>query len=55
MKADPKAPLSWEPGNNRRAVVSRPAGMASSSGDEIDLVLGLLSVSGRGSVYSCVW
>lgn len=53
IKADPKALPVWEPGNNRRAVVARPANspLQSSSADEIDLVLGLLSVSvfeGRG-------
>jgi hypothetical protein len=47
IKADPKALPVWEPGNNRRAVVARTmtGTLPSSSGDEIDLVLGLLSVS----------
>jgi hypothetical protein len=56
VKADPKAPLVWEPGNNRRAVVARAAAAAASassllpstSGDDIDLVLGLVSVSEGG-------
>lgn len=37
-------PPVWEPGNNRRVVVPRPGGaLASGSGSEVDLVLGLLS------------
>lgn len=32
----------WEPGNNRRVSVPRSSPLPSSSGDEIDLVLGLL-------------
>eukprot|EP00879_Flechtneria_rotunda_P023479 GHRR01024836.1.p1 GENE.GHRR01024836.1~~GHRR01024836.1.p1 ORF type:complete len:450 (+),score=164.92 GHRR01024836.1:256-1605(+) len=37
----PDQPLVWEPGNNRRVAVSRPPAPGS-SGEAIDLVLGLL-------------
>jgi hypothetical protein len=54
VPADARAPLAWEPGNNRRVVVARPVGSPAASGEEIDLVLGLLEVRGGARPVVCV-
>lgn len=46
----PEGPPIWEPGNNRRVSVPRPGGLPGSSGEEIDLVLGLLE-GGEGEPH----